>query len=474
MDVYTAEGLLVTTEEAQEVQLPDPWSGPRLYAEDYYSGGDLRESDLRTRLPSPSYLTPAEEELTDFLTPDAGTPEGVPHRTDGHDESAEVRSGEHQYSLVEELYADVANDISTSGGLDAGAAIEQDEDAEEDQPLSGLSDSPSPPKFTSHVDWNWPPAFPAGRLASRAGHLQSPGMREIVEISDDEVDSPAMSIAPLPADQSEALPVGATQAVDETTTVLSQACYGPFEAHLQDLTRSDVDTPEGQHFVSILIRRVLISVSVVPSQHDDQQSVEDLYADLDAFITSGQEQILENERSGAMSSEEADAFLRDFLTGPSSEDLDVTESTVDVVVAETLLETSVPPADPHEVAGHGEHSNIDGTTPGDVDSEAHLRATVEVVEYEVEEPITEGKRTAVSGPVYSLPYSKAHEPRRSRATHTLPVPASTLRSCLTAKTAPFGWSLTSESMPSANPTAILLPTPTLWTWKITTSQQKER
>ena len=238
-----AEEISITAAEAQEVQLPDPWSGPRMYAEDYYSGGDLRESDLRTRLPSPSHLTPAEEELTDFLTPDAGTPEGASHRVAGPDEPpVEARSDGHQYSLVEELYADVVKAAPESERLGAEAAIELDEDAEEDHPLSGASDSPSPPKFTSHVDWNWPPAFPAGRLASRPGHLQSPGTHEIVEISDDEVESPAMLIAPLPLDRSETLAEGATQSAEETPAVLGEARNEPFETQLQDFTRSDTDT----------------------------------------------------------------------------------------------------------------------------------------------------------------------------------------------------------------------------------------
>lgn len=239
-----SEGLLITNEDAQEVRLPDPWSGPRIYAEDYYSGGDLRESDLRTRLPSPSHLTPAEEELIDFLTPDAGTPEGVSHRIGGPEKSTEVRTDEPQFSLVDELYGDLEKDASLSR---VDAALEHDDDAEEDQPLSGASDSPSPPKFTSHVDWNWPPAFPAGRLASRPGHLQSPGMRKVVEISDDEVESPTMPITSLPVEGSVS---GATQAAEEITSVLSEARYEPFEAQLPDFAPSNVDTPAGQHFVS--------------------------------------------------------------------------------------------------------------------------------------------------------------------------------------------------------------------------------
>lgn len=56
--------------------------------------------------------------------------------------------------------------------------------------------SMSPPqaysKPTEHLDWNWPPAFPRGKFASRAGHLEtsSPrtGVDDIEEAQDDVID----------------------------------------------------------------------------------------------------------------------------------------------------------------------------------------------------------------------------------------------------------------------------------------------
>lgn len=147
----------------------------------------------------------------------------------------------------------------------------------------------------------------------------------------------------------------------------------------------------------VVIRRVLISLSAVPSPYDDQQSVEDLYADLDAFITSGEEQTLEDGQAG-MSSEEADAFIRDFLAGPSQVELGIAESTLDAVV-ETPGETSSPSVDPRAAEGHEEHF-VDAVTPVNAGSgDADLPTAVEIVEYEVEEPITEGKCTVVSAHV---------------------------------------------------------------------------
>ena len=433
-DAYSPEGISITTEEAQEVQLPDPWSGVRMYAEDYYSGGDLRESDLRTRLPSPSHLTPADEELTDFLTPDAGTPEGAAHRVTGTDDSSvEPRSDGHQYSLMEELYHDVAKKTPVRGRTGVDLTLELDEDAEEEQHLSGGSHSPSPPKFTSHVDWNWPPAFPAGRLASRAGHLQSPGTHEVLEISDDEAESPAMPIAALPLPRSEAMAEGATQVAEETPVTSNEAREEPFEKQLQDFTNENVDTSGGQYLVSGATVPYAHPYSLAPSQYNAQQSVDDLYADLDTFLPAGDQQ-------GEMSTEEADAFIRDFLFGPSSVGFAMTEPTADAG-ASTSAETAVSSAEPQEAAGHEERSTAGEMVPVDATPDVvDLSTAVEIVEYEVEEPLTEGRRTAVRARAQSFYPLSAHEACRSQTMHGLPVLAFLLRSYPTAKAAPFSWS----------------------------------
>jgi hypothetical protein len=44
--------------QSQPLDLADPWVGPQTYAEDFYSGGDIREGVLDPALVSPSNLTP--------------------------------------------------------------------------------------------------------------------------------------------------------------------------------------------------------------------------------------------------------------------------------------------------------------------------------------------------------------------------------------------------------------------------------
>jgi hypothetical protein len=55
-----------------------------------------------------------------------------------------------------------------------------------------MSDPQAYSKTTEHLDWNWPPAFPRGKFASRAGHLEtsSPrtGVDDIEEAQDDVID----------------------------------------------------------------------------------------------------------------------------------------------------------------------------------------------------------------------------------------------------------------------------------------------
>jgi hypothetical protein len=63
-------------EERQLPDISDPWKGPQTFAEDFYSGGDIREGDLDPTV-SPSNLTPFREErgnLATLLTPGLVTP----------------------------------------------------------------------------------------------------------------------------------------------------------------------------------------------------------------------------------------------------------------------------------------------------------------------------------------------------------------------------------------------------------------
>ena len=96
-----------------------------------------------------------------------------------------------------------------------------------------------------------------------------------------------------------------------------------------------------------------------------------------------------------MSTEEADAFIRDFLFGPSSVGFAMTEPTADAE-ASTSAETAVSSAEPQEAAGHEERSTAGEIAPVDATPDVvDLSTAVEIVEYEVEEPLTEGRRTAV-------------------------------------------------------------------------------
>ena len=51
------------------MDLPDPWEGPRTFAEDFYAGGDFRENDLQPGHYSPSNLTPLRRAMVRGNTP---------------------------------------------------------------------------------------------------------------------------------------------------------------------------------------------------------------------------------------------------------------------------------------------------------------------------------------------------------------------------------------------------------------------
>ncbi|KAI0918973.1 hypothetical protein AcV5_002013 [Taiwanofungus camphoratus] len=230
------------------VELPDPWSGPQMFAEDFYAGGDLRESDLRTMPLSPSFLTPREDEVGMVITPATFTPDdnaGTPQhelQVDIDDEkeedvplpthspmSSSLNLQETQGTLrdtsrdegrqdaftgndmLHDLYGDFDHSYMSAEGSEqlqsqyfehdsllGAEALVRHEAARETVPIElsypttdeGAT-SPPPPSFTAHVNWNWPPAFPTSRVADGPGHLQSVGdqVDEIVEISDDEEDT---------------------------------------------------------------------------------------------------------------------------------------------------------------------------------------------------------------------------------------------------------------------------------------------
>nr|VWP01521.1 Alcohol oxidase [Ganoderma boninense] len=164
-------------DSAQPPDIHDPWEGPRMYAEDFYSGGDVLEGG------TPSHLTPREEEPLDI--PGISSARDEPSRSIRHDQDV--------VNLDEDDRLLTAEEPRTSPGVQP--TTERDDELDyADQPeaaqevIAETPRSPSPPSPTlrTQVDWNWPPAFP-GRVATSSGHLAT-GQDGIVEISDDEDD----------------------------------------------------------------------------------------------------------------------------------------------------------------------------------------------------------------------------------------------------------------------------------------------
>ncbi|KAG1817924.1 uncharacterized protein BJ212DRAFT_114637 [Suillus subaureus] len=204
------------------LELPDPWQGPRTYAEDFYTGGDFNPQDQLNGV-SPSSLTPVHDahvdtllsnilqndgppgpktepavvnvDLTDEALPDSSPPpsspvEGRSSRSHVDDyQLSNVRGihGEHEEldNILDHLYRDVDN-------------LSQDEQqmifaSSFDEFHSGSMSAPQTySKPAEHLDWNWPPAFSRGKFASRAGHLEtsSPraGVDDIEEAQDNIID----------------------------------------------------------------------------------------------------------------------------------------------------------------------------------------------------------------------------------------------------------------------------------------------
>ncbi|KAI0332954.1 hypothetical protein GY45DRAFT_1320196 [Cubamyces sp. BRFM 1775] len=168
----TEDDELPVDEAAQTPDLPDPWEGPRTFAEDFYAGGDalLTRSDGAT----PSHLTPKDE-----------GPIFIPGVTD-YSESHDQRDAEVDSRQTTDTDSHKAAVVAAP---EASVDVVQDDGGDPDEAdLSDADRSPSPPSATlrTHVDWNWPPAFP-GRVATGPGHIVD-SEREVFEISDDDED----------------------------------------------------------------------------------------------------------------------------------------------------------------------------------------------------------------------------------------------------------------------------------------------
>ncbi|KAH9856019.1 hypothetical protein C2E23DRAFT_901308 [Lenzites betulinus] len=199
------EDALVEGEFAQGLDLPDPWEGPRQFAEDFYAGGDAL---LDPQGLTPSHLTPKDE--GDLVIPGiTAAPE--------HPGTEEATPASPQMVDADDLYADVdEHDLNVA----APAQEVQDDDSKL------YSSPPSPPSATlhDHVDWNWPPAFP-GLVATRSGHVDV-SEQEVFEISDEEEDQLATSPAPTtePVMVVDEVPKFTPAATDDTSRL-----YGEFD-----------------------------------------------------------------------------------------------------------------------------------------------------------------------------------------------------------------------------------------------------
>lgn len=201
-------------------ELPDPWQGPRTYAEDFYAGGDFNAQDQLNGV-SPSSLTPVHDahvdtfisdivqddghssglpktepavvnvDVTDEVLPDSSPPPSSPvearssrsHVDDYQLSNVRGTHGEHEdpENILDHLYRDADS-------------LSQDEQqmifaSSFDEFHSGSMSTPqSYSKPTEHLDWNWPPAFPGGKFASRAGHLETSSPKSGVDDTEEAQD----------------------------------------------------------------------------------------------------------------------------------------------------------------------------------------------------------------------------------------------------------------------------------------------
>ncbi|KAI8973995.1 hypothetical protein BD414DRAFT_498806 [Trametes punicea] len=175
---------LLPEEPERTPDIPDPWEGPRTFAEDFYAGGDALPppGDGMT----PSHLTPSDDGRLFIPGISDASAEALTSKEKGA--PMEVLDVDDSYQEVDKAVdeppapgqpGEVAT--STDGGVSAVA--------------ERSTSSPSAPLRT-HVNWNWPPAFP-GRVATGPGHIESPE-REILEISDDDEPNAAVDLERVP------------------------------------------------------------------------------------------------------------------------------------------------------------------------------------------------------------------------------------------------------------------------------------
>ncbi|THH13261.1 hypothetical protein EW146_g6941, partial [Bondarzewia mesenterica] len=156
----------------REVEISDPWDGPRTFAEDFYSGGD-RIAPVAAEL-TPSHLTPAGMSAA----PSPPATEENPTLSVQVEDELTITPGVLSPSVSPEIVEVDFGDLPRSS---PPQMLSDEEDAD----------------VARNLDWNWPPAF-RGKIATRAGHLDSEADRIYEEVEgidvtdedeDDEVDS---------------------------------------------------------------------------------------------------------------------------------------------------------------------------------------------------------------------------------------------------------------------------------------------
>lgn len=71
-----------TSQANYPLEIRDPWSGPRAYAEDYYSGGDIRlQPDSQLNV---DHLGPFDDEQVISTLDNTNSPHLSDHYEDGH------------------------------------------------------------------------------------------------------------------------------------------------------------------------------------------------------------------------------------------------------------------------------------------------------------------------------------------------------------------------------------------------------
>ncbi|CCL99195.1 uncharacterized protein FIBRA_01210 [Fibroporia radiculosa] len=529
-------------EPTQPVDLPDPWVGPKTYAEDYYSGGDippdlrehasphlfpteedtggevvglgvptaedvheldeLREhgkqidmaslnqlpesricsstfaEDLDADIPTSDLRTQIVNNVHDILTDEALTPEKQDPMSQRlcSPETAETSismvdphiDGASKQDTLVDFMGEPENDndgvqrqVSSSFTRNVHShedptLFELQDSAEEDED----TDSPPRPSFSSHVDWNWPPAFASGRIATGAGHLRITGLyddgdspNEVYESNDAKIEEVEMSapivaqsetsVEPahfpeLPQDDSNALPISGMDDSGHQTEIGLGPSAVAFEQELSLLMQ------DGRPAVA---KELLLERTV------------DLYADLDSMPTSGgalditTEMAIDDDIPQPLESALDDSFLEEFLASPegppnltldddpaaasadllklmrdgrteirAGDEIDFNDSAsiasssaedkqvlpkVELLVEKTgcmktcLSHEMIPDTDDtagldDEVRADDEQIGVDAVPVGDtIDVVSVLSEEVaEITEYEVEEPVTEGRRTA--------------------------------------------------------------------------------